>query len=387
MVPLLLLAACGGQGSESSDDEVGDADNTDTATDSESESASESSSSDSSTDSETDATDTVDETETAESESAETETAETTADTESTETDIACEEFSSDVAPIPPHVLFLLDRSGSMVEKGFDPMNPDLTRWNVLYHAVEDVVDGGADMTIAFGAKTYSTQGMGECGVSPQPEVPIALNNAANLLGTIPGPDVLVNGGTPTNTALEVTIPYMQQYDSQGGQKFLILVTDGGLGCINDPNEALAEAVALLESAYMDDAITTFVVGISPSIFGPTQQLDAMAVAGGAPKMGMGGEDFYRADDAQQLADALQTVVEESLATSCLLNLEQAPVFPLLVKVVVNGMSYSLVDDCETEDGFVYTGPEMTQIEMCGQACEALGDVQMAEVEYYCDPG
>jgi hypothetical protein len=289
--------------------------------------------------------------------------------------------------------MFLLDRSGSMLEVGFDVQNPNKTRWQALYEAVEAVVDDGADATIAFGAKTFSTAGFGACGVSPQPDVPIALNNAGTLLSTIPGPMAQVNGGTPTNLGIELTMDYMKQYEGIGGAKFIILITDGGIMCNNDAAQALADAVAVLEDGFMNFDITTYVVAIAASPFGnpsPVVQLDTMAVAGGAPKMGVGGEDFYRADDAQQLADALAEVVENSYLTSCLINLEEPPFFPDFTKVVVEGQSFDLlpdVDDCETDDGFIYTNAEFSQIKLCGQACELLGMAGMADVEYYCDPG
>ena len=385
----LVLAGCGGDKGDAGD-EVGYP--TDTGTGStDAGTATESGSGESGSESATDstATDTTDATATDSTTDASTTDSTTSADTTETtaDTNMACQEFASDVAPVPPDVMFLLDRSGSMLEVGFDLIDPNKTRWQVLYESVEAVVGNGADMSIAFGAKTFSTAGFGACGVSAQPDVPIMLNNAALLLATIPGPMAQVNGGTPTNLGLELTMDYMKQYDGIGGAKFVILITDGGIQCTMDVNQSLADAVALLDDAYMNFDITTYVVGIAPSNFGPAQQLDAMAEVGGAPKMGLGGEDFYRADDAEQLADALAEVVANSYATSCILNLDEAPFFPDLTKVVVGDTSFDLVNDCDVQDGFVYTNDTFTQIELCGTACELLGVVQMAEVQFYCDPG
>ncbi len=313
-------------------------------------------------------------------------TSDTSSDDSSGDSDgnFACEEFSTNVALIPPEVMFLLDRSGSMLDEGFDPMDDDKTRWHSLYEAVESVVDEDADKMIAFGAKTFSTKGAGECGVSNDPDVPLMLNNAELLLDTIPGPYAQVSGGTPTLLALDKTLHYMQEYESQG-DKFVILITDGAMGCTEDPDESLDDAVDLLETAYIDHEIVTFVVGIAPAAPGAIEQLEEMAIAGGAPKDG--DEPFYRADDADQLDAALATVVEESLANSCTINLAQAPAFPTLTKVVIDGQIFDLIEDCETQDGFVYTNDDMTQIQVCGQACDLLGVTQMAKVEYFCDPG
>jgi hypothetical protein len=304
---------------------------------------------------------------------------------------MACQEFAGDIVPVPPSVMFLLDRSGSMVDTGFDPLHPDKTRWQVLYEAVELVVGDGADAHIAFGAKTFSTQGQGACGVSDAPDVPIALHNADALLAGIPGPLVLVNGGTPTNLALEKTMAIMEFYEAGDSDKFIFLITDGRIGCLDadNPNaddEALADAVALLDYGLTNHGITTYVIGIAPSIWGPIiPQLHEMAIAGGAPKPGS--EAFYRADDAQQLADALADVVAESYGKSCLLDLEEAPFFPDYTKVEIGGTVYELVADCDNEDGFVYSKDDYTQIEVCGAACADLGVAQSAEVQYFCTPG
>lgn len=398
----LALFACGGGGGEGGEEEVGYTTATETgsgSTDAGSESAGESVGESTTVDetsttngTETNGTETNGTTDTGTTESGTTDTGTTDTGTTDTGSDdnMACQEFNSVASPVPPDVMFLLDRSGSMLEVGFDLQNPNKTRWQALYESVEAVVDDGADATIAFGAKTFSTQGFGQCGVSPQADVPIMLNNAALLLATIPGPMAQVNGGTPTNLGLEMTMDYMKQYEGIGGSKFIILITDGGIMCTMDAAQSLADAVAVLEDGFQNFQITTYVVAIAASNFGnpsPVTQLDTMAVAGGAPKMGLGGEDFYRADDAQQLADALAEVVENSYLTSCVINLEEAPFFPELTQVVVGGQSFELVADCELQDGFIYTNPENTQIKLCGTACDLLGIDQQAEVQYYCDPG
>ncbi|PRQ05778.1 von Willebrand factor type A domain protein [Enhygromyxa salina] len=308
--------------------------------------------------------------------------------------DMACQEFAGEVAPIPPSVMFLLDRSGSMMEQGFDVDDPGKTRWQALYEAVEAVVSNGSDATIAFGAKTFSTQGQGACGVSNTPDVPIAIDNSNVLLSTIPGPMEVVNGGTPTNLAIEKTMSIMEFFDAGDSDKFIFLITDGRIQCVGeDPNnpteeeeaQALADAVAVLDDGFTNLDVTTYVVGIAPSMFGPIEtQLEEMAIAGGAPKDGI--ESFYRADDADQLSEALAAVVEDSYGKSCLLDLEEEPFFPDYTKVVVGDVSYDLVDDCDSEDGFIYS-MEYSQLELCGAACDDLAIEQNAEVQFYCNPG
>lgn len=296
----------------------------------------------------------------------------------------ACQEFASDVAPIPPEVMFLLDRSGSMMGEGFDPNDPNKTRWQALYEAVASVVGDGADSSIAFGAKTFSTKGAGPCGVSPTPDVDIALDNAPLLLASIPGPLMAVTGGTPTNLAIETTMAHMASYASEG-EKFIFLITDGRIKCTNNNDaQAVADAVTVLGEGLATHNITTYVVGIAAG-GAAVAQLNAMAVAGGAAQAGE--EKFYRADDADALSSALAQIVAESNANSCVLNLEEPPAFPKTTKVLVGGTAYGLVDDCEAEDGFIYTNEQHSQIRMCGLGCAAILAFKGGQVQYFCDPG
>ena len=295
----------------------------------------------------------------------------------------ACDEFEATVQPIPPAVMLLLDRSGSMNDTGFDLDDPDKSRWNSLYESVEAVISDGADETIAFGAKTFSTYNFGECGVSDDADVPVAVDNASAILDGIPGPLEMIVGGTPTNLAIQKTLTIMDNYDANGGSKIIFLVTDGLISCTDNHAESLAQAVEDLSAGVNDQNITTYVLGIAPSNSNQViNQLEQMAVAGGAPKDGP--ESFYRADDAEQLGQALADIVEDSILNSCLMALDPPPPFPDFTKVVVGDTEYDLIDDCENGDGFVYSKEDFTQIRVCGSACEELQLEGEALVQYFC---
>ena len=281
------------------------------------------------------------------------------------------------ISALPPHVMFLLDRSGSMMDTDFDLGDPSKTRWQVLYEGVEGIVGNGADADVAFGAKTFSTMGQGACGVSDAADITTALDNAASLLAAIPGPMAVVNGGTPTTLAVEKTMAIMDVNDSGGAPEFIFLITDGRIGCTDDTPEgdaqALADAVAILEDGVASLGVTTYVIGIAPSEFGPVMmQLEAMAVAGGAPNQG--NESYYQADNADQLDAALAEVLADAKARNCAYGLEGTPMVPELATVTVSMTEYGLVQDCGSEDGFVYTDLDNTRIELCGAACAAVGE-------------
>ena len=293
----------------------------------------------------------------------------------------ACLEFSDNLAPVPPSVLFLLDRSGSMMETGFDAEDPDKSRWQSLHEAVQEVVlAGDMDAYVEFGAKTFSSKGWGACGVSPTLDVPMDLDNGELLLQVIPGADTVVNGGTPTLPALEIAIANMRDFQAPGS-KAVVLVTDGSIGCVDDQAAALQEAVTMLDHAREVDGIATYVVGIAPSSNTAKQQLAAMAVAGG------GAPDYFQSDDASALVAALDEVVQGSYANSCLLEFDQAPSWPELTAVEVAGQSWAQVGSCADEDGWVWANDAMTRMQLCNAACDALLDTHSVHVEFHCEPG
>ena len=304
----------------------------------------------------------------------------TAEDTEGESDGGACQEFSDALAPVAPSVLMVLDRSGSMMDGQFDLEDPDKTRWQALYESVEGLVmqDNFNDY-IQFGAKTFSTKGWGSCGVSPGVDVDFSLGNGANILANLPPAESEVNGGTPTQAALEISLDYMREHEAEGS-KVLLLVTDGGIGCAEDEDAALAEIVADLNVALEVDQIVTYVVGIAPKYNSAKTQLEAMAAAGGTG-------DYIEASDAASLSDAIDSVVASSYTDSCYLQLDNPPPFPDLVEVEVDGSYWDQVGDCSEGDGWTWANDEMTRILLCNSACDALIETQEANVEFHCDAG
>lgn len=293
----------------------------------------------------------------------------------------ACVEFVDSVAPVPPSVLMLLDRSGSMMQTGFDADEPDKSRWQALHEALGDVmIADDMDHFVEFGAKTFSTQGWGECGVSPQIDVPMLLDNSELLLELIPGPLEDVNGGTPTLAALDAGLGMMRNYEAPGA-KAVVLITDGSIGCTDDQAATLEQITTELTLAREVDGIATYVVGISPSYNSAKAQLGAMAEAGG------GADDYFEAGNAESLHAALEQVVADSYANSCHLDLGESPSDPDQVQVTAGDQDWPEVTDCGSEDGWVWADAAMTRMHLCNAACDALLATQEATVGYFCDPG
>jgi len=299
-----------------------------------------------------------------------------------------CQVETTKITPIPPDVLLVLDKSGSMsMEKWDHDANPQtavVTRWFSLHGVVKSVVTK-FDKTVNFGMKLFprlgagSYQDNGACEVTPGVEVEIAPENAEGVLAILPGAEIAVLGGTPMETGLKEAFTYLQALDP-GKQRFALLIADGEISKTCE-GEVFNEALGAVKGAYAK-GIPTYVVGIDvdPST---SAQLSALAAGGGKPNPN-NPDGFYQTSSQIELQAALQQIVDDTL--SCVIDVTPEPSEPGLFEVWIGVDQIDAVTDCETEDGWVWTKPH-AQIELCGQACVALKKSQQVEARYYCIAG
>lgn len=299
-----------------------------------------------------------------------------------------CEAEKTTVEPVPPYILLVLDKSGSMSMEQWDhdakPQTANVTRWYSLFQVVDSVLKG-FDAVAHFGLKLYpkidagSYDFEGACVVNPGVEVPIAPLNAAAVLDVLPPSDFEVLGGTPMETGLREAYKYLKTIDPKE-QRFALLIADGEISQTCQ-GENFFEALALVEDAYDLDGISTYVVGID--VDGDTyEQLASLGDAGGKPKPGP--EPFYQTTNQTELEAAIQSIIDDTL--SCVIAVDPAPSEPDLFEVHVGGTSYKPVGDCASGNGWVWTAPH-TEIELCGEACAKLKETGEVEALYFCTPG
>ena len=323
-----------------------------------------------------------------------------------------CGEVSIAPEYVPPNVVLVVDASGSMVlnswDHDLDDMTPDVTRWNSLHGVVTSVMDQfGAAMNAGIqrfpseDACPNATQQSSNCYnadsciTNSSPEVTIALDNGAAILGAIPGPNagsIEVVGGTPATRGVTSAVDHLvAQPDALA--RYILLITDGAANCtpggdntfdlIELYDETLAPTV---EAAYMDNDITTFVVGIdiidglvgagvdgSPEA-NPFTRLNDVALAGGAPKNGGNdAEKFFNSTNQDELLMALGEIIED--ITECIIDLnntEQGPPDPIQIPYVqftADGMDIPKVEDCANEDGWTWL-EEGVIVTFCGSYCD-----------------
>jgi hypothetical protein len=298
-----------------------------------------------------------------------------------------CQIETTKITPIPPDLLFVLDKSGSMAMEKWDhdnsPQTPTVTRWYSLHGVVKSVVNT-FNKTVNFGVKLFPKIdatgfiNMGACDVNAGVEVEIAPMNAAGVLAGIPAVDFEVAGGTPIETGLKEAYTYLQALDP-GKQRFALLIADGEISktC---PGEVIFEAIGAVAGAHKV-GIPTYVVGIDvdPSI---ADQLAALAEAGGKPNI-KGPEPFYQVTNQIELQAAIQQILDDTL--SCVIDVDPEPSEPELFQVWIGKDQVPAAADCAKDDGWVWTKPH-SQIELCNAACLQLKKSGLVEARYYCEP-
>ncbi|MBC8070418.1 MAG: VWA domain-containing protein [Deltaproteobacteria bacterium] len=329
-----------------------------------------------------------------------------------------CGEQEFMLAAVPPNVMLVLDKSGSMMtlwDADGDPGTAELTRWHSLVNVVDFVVEG-FDAEINFGANLFpsvaaNTQlGAGACVVANAPEVPVAQANGAAVLLGIPAAEADdLHGATPATAGVQVARDHLQTLDPDVG-RFMIVVTDGAANCSADADTRECPGIGcglleqydanlgtLVADAFAIDGIPSFVVGIdildeitgigndgSPEV-NTFDELNLVAEAGG--KARVGDEKFFNARSELELQSALAEIAGQ--VASCIVPLaEPGPVHPDFVEIEIGGNTVPRVDDCASEDGWVYVEPDgpYDAIELCGTACDQLADIGMLGAIFGCPP-
>jgi hypothetical protein len=311
-----------------------------------------------------------------------------------------------ELSATPPNVMLVLDKSGSMTQHANDwdhdndPNTPDVSRWTSLYDTVDslltrydDTVNFGTVLFPSADAQTSGGAGLA-CLMEDEAEVPVAPNNRQAIVAAIPGRTAGTSGGTPARFGILNAVDHLTDITAEGSRA-IVLVTDGEANCIPGEQDFSAEYDAELEtaveSAYADNGIPTYVVGIDiddDNLSGddPRTLQEAMndiAVVGGVPRDAA--ERFYNVTDH----DALQAALDDIAArVSCTVTLDEIPNDPDNVELTIDGQAFDQVDTCTDGDGWRFTTDQApyNTIELCGDACDAFVAAGALQTRYMCPP-
>lgn len=296
-----------------------------------------------------------------------------------------CGGFVFVIEAVPPNLLIMLDRSGSM---DASVPNTNLNRWEVAKVAIEQVTTSFDDK-IRFGLATYSACVGNGCSAGTT-VVPIADLNAASInaflattvgVGSGSGQNVnndglieyLCDSGDPeTSTgkslAAQVGNPALQDPERDNS---ILLITDGAESgdCIDNGVNGTAAAVSLFGQAI---PVKVFAVGFGGANL---DEINNIAAAGGT-QMG------YLADMAEDLELALDQIA--NAVATCTFELDQVP--PDAAEIFVFFDKDPAGVPNEPNNGWTYD-PMTNTVTFHGAACEAIksGTVVDIDIVYGCN--
>lgn len=311
-----------------------------------------------------------------------------------------------------PNVYFVFDASGSMS----DPVAPgsDVTRYQRVRKAALALVgDLGGLINVGAAVFPYKATNEEQCAVGAQvmPVAPGDPGGSGSTTSTFKSKtNVTPFGGTPTAATLEKLRPGLAALP---GRTFVLLVTDGGPncnadaacgadgcqynieGCTGDPccnpggnccapgqpagPESCLDGDATLAAveAYEGGGLPLYVIGI-PGSEVYANLLAQMAIAAGTSQPAT--PFYYAVDDLDNLQAVLAKIA--AVAISCIFEVQDPPEVPDQTNVYLDGV----VLPADLENGWRWMDPDLTRIELLGDACDRLkgGEVKSVQIASGC---
>ena len=286
------------------------------------------------------------------------------------------------LAKVPPDLLIVLDKSGSMHDMPDGTRCPQgdcgpMSKWTQMTAAINQVVMS-TQAAIRWGIEFFPADD--SCAVEAMPAAPIADLNAAAVAMAIAttAPD----GGTPTRAAITSASVYESTLPD-ANPKYILVATDGQPNCVEGAaDDLLPDDLATIQ-AVRDSAargIPVFVVGIG-LVPEATQTLTGMAVAGGEAQAA--DPRYYPVASTADLVAVLDTI--GGMVGSCSFSLGAVPPDPNNIAVVANGAK--IPRDITHTEGWDY-GTGQTSVQLFGHFCDdaKAGNLKDAQAIFGC-PG
>jgi hypothetical protein len=279
---------------------------------------------------------------------------------------------------VPPDMLIVLDRSGSMNQDAAgamcDPTTGCMQKWPQMSAGIDQVVMA-TQGAIRWGLKYFpDDDAASSCNVAGPPAVMVAPMNYTGIHGSLSMTLANPDGRTPTAAAVRSGAMYLQGL-TDPNPKYILLATDGEPNCGGGrgTNSDRAGAVAAVQMAAAA-GIPVYVVGIG-NVTASVTTLNMMAAAGGRPKMG-GAEQYYPVSNTQDLVTALTTIGMQ--IASCSFGLGKVPPVPTNVGVYADGTR--VPQDPTHQNGWDY-GAGMKSIELFGATCDAVKNMTTKNIQ------
>jgi von Willebrand factor type A domain len=296
--------------------------------------------------------------------------------------DTSCGFKNFDLVRKPAEILLVLDRSASMKDPADGTTTP--RKWDLVVPAINQVITS-TNSVVSWGMKSFPEGEGSECiagSVTNRVDVPIAAMNAVTVTGAVTATTPEGNG-TPTGDAVNAAVTYLQTL-TDTNPKYIMLATDGEPSCPAPSATSRTYAVSAVMAAAAK-GFHTFVVGVSTTKTTATQALNDMATAGLEPRPAANPLEtkFYLASTQDALVAAMQAITGQ-VTMNCVFQLDTIPPAPDYIAVKVNGTNAPR--DTTHADGWDYTGPDFTAVQVYGSWCEQIKGVSanMVHIVYGC---
>jgi hypothetical protein len=307
-----------------------------------------------------------------------------------------CGQGNVSIQAIPPDILIIQDKSGSMNNDDSDSSCKNgcgaNSKWSQVTAALNTVVSS-TQSSINWGLKFFSDNKA--CGASAAPVVSVGTMNASAIASAISGTGP--GGNTPTRDAITYGASYLAGL-TDTNTKYLLLATDGLPNCptgcasmtsnvsssctmTDNPSEDTAAANAVAAALQM--GYKTYVIGIG-NVSTAQNTLNSLAMAGGVPQTGAA-TSYYAATDPTALETALNAIV--GAVASCDISLVGAPSGFTNVAVSADMAGTPVQIPNDPTNGWSY-GPNMQSITLNGTSCMNLKNGTYSNLQfYYACPG
>jgi hypothetical protein len=251
---------------------------------------------------------------------------------------------------IPPNVMLVIDRSGSM---GNSVGGGSATsKWDDLKTAVSSLVTN-YDSQMRLGAAIFSSDG--NCAAA-NIDVPLAAAAGATVMTKLNAQGPI--GNTPTALALDTVISKGLLNDATRAN-YAVLATDG------IPNCSDTDVAKRIDTLYKQTpSVKTFVIGMGDGTASDPTLLNAWADAGHTART-VGTTKYYQTSSPADLKAAFDAIVGGIV--SCDFKMMQAAPDPSLIRVTENGATLSP----SPTSGYTYD-PSTNTVTLHGAACDML---------------
>jgi len=263
--------------------------------------------------------------------------------------DMTCGGVEFALMRVPPNVMLVLDRSGSMG----DPIGAGsaTSKWDDLKSALQTTVTA-YDAQMRFGVALFSDPNGSTCSPGPV-EVMAGPSNGAAVLAKVAAASP--GGNTPTAATL-AQVQATGMLNDTTRENYVVLATDGLPNCTDTD---VAGKISALYAAT--PSVKTFVIGVGDGTASDPATLDSWAVAGHTDRATS--PKYFQANSPTDLKTAFDTIAG-GLA-SCTFQMAQPVPDPSMLYVWSNGQPVP----SDPQNGYSYDASTQS-VTLHGTACD-----------------